>query len=665
MSSSRTSKRKSRFGRIAMAAVASSLVLTACSAFQDDASVLLRSDPPMTGYTGSMLYDVKSSPNGDGEINSIQFRGVNNASPMPLLTTTYGKGVNSNTQLAQITSGNGTAINVLSMNRWGTNVGLTDYLSAQVATYEQRDAFGNRVCGAKVRMDFKPNIAQVVRKDKYRRAWNTLFYYTIPCGDTVIQANAPVQDTTSSQTGDDAASQTDTTSQTDKPAQKTQTVVKPNVVLDFTKAKLIAQVVDQQTTPRVTGKPIFFNRGHSVTIVGGKAASYRGGWWQSPAGLLSASNLVIDQVKDLDKNDWLKFADYNHGQLVYSAGDADVYASLDRIFHDRQSSYLVNFRDSPNKPWKRVLVVPKYNYEWNDLKQNYKALKGQDMPDIDDMVDQDTGLPKDIDDPSTEDSKVLKEIETAGCQNCPNPTLEQIQFVDATDGSSSYNKPLYAMTIRGWLGSQSSLVMFGRVPDSVDSYMDRAEKHRQELGMTSCPVQRDENGKKLDDSQQYSKDDCARWLREGALWDMLTGDASKFGFDTVSQMRVRDNSTWASHCSGSGESTSCNLVPTERRMNAAYMFTDTGDKLAKSWTIMQLLGEVGMRTLGMSYASGAYDGSGMDFAMAQPQVYNSYFSNMQDSANPYNPELLFALDARALQLPQTLGKAGQYLGLQP
>jgi len=631
--------------RVAAAALTVAVMAAGCGLFGDDSRVLLRSDPPIAGYNGSMLYSINATPNGDGEKNEIVYRGVNGASPMPLLSTTFGKGASSRTQTAQLTSGDGTAINVLSMNKWGINVGLTDYLDSQIATYEQRDALGNRVCGAKVRLDFKPNIAQVVKSDKYRRAWDALFYYTIPCGDTTIPATTNPTDATAA----------------DKDKPKVPTITKPNTVLDLSKAKFLALVIDQQMTPRVTGKPILFNRGHSVTVVGGRAATFVGGWWEAPAGLLNASNTVIDLVKDLDQHEWLSFGNPSNGDLVYSAGDADVYLSLKRIFLNRQSAYLVNFRSDPSQPWKRVLVNPIYNFEWNDFSQNYHALKGEKMPDIDDMVDQNTGLPKNIDKPDEDDSKKLKEIETAGCQNCPNPTLEQIQFVDATDGSSTNGKPLYAMTIRGWLGSQSSLVMFGKVPDKVDSYMGQAENHRKQLGMTDCPIQRNEKGEKLDDDHQYSKEDCARWLREGALWDMLTHDASTFGFDTVGQFRVRDNSSWASNCTGSGENTSCNLVATNRRLDAAYMFTDTDQKLAKSWTILQLLGEVGMRTLGMSYASGQYDGSGLDFAMAQPQVYNSYYTNMADPAKPYNPELLFALDARALQLPQTLGQAGNYL----
>lgn len=144
-------------------AIGTALLASGCGMFGDDSRVLLRSDPPIAGYNGSMLYSINASPNGDGEKNEIVYRGVNGASPMPLLSTTFGKGASSRTQTAQLTSGDGTAVNVLSMNKWGINVGLTDYLDSQIATYEQRDALGNRVCGAKVRLDFKPNIAQVVK----------------------------------------------------------------------------------------------------------------------------------------------------------------------------------------------------------------------------------------------------------------------------------------------------------------------------------------------------------------------------------------------------------------------------------------------------------------------------------------------------------------------
>jgi len=183
-------------------------------------------------------------------------------------------------------------------------------------------------------------------------------------------------------------------------------------------------------TPRIVfGKPLIFNRGHSVTVVGGRPAAFGGGWWKTNQGILNSWNLVTDMVRDLAGHEWLSFGKYADSGLVYSAGDADVYRSLQRLFLNRQSDYLVNFRSAPNLPWQRVLIHPEYK-EWNDFEQNYEALKGTEMPKLDDLVDPDTGLPRDIDDPDSDKYKALKEIEQAGCQNCPNAELEQIQFID-------------------------------------------------------------------------------------------------------------------------------------------------------------------------------------------------------------------------------------------
>ena len=48
-------------------------------------------------------------------------------------------------------------------------------------------------------------------------------------------------------------------------------------------------------------------------------------------------------------------------------------------------------------------------------------------------------------------------------------------------------------------------------------------------------------------------------------------------------------------------------------------------------------------------------GSGMLFAMAQPLLRDQYFNGLS------NPEMMWTLDARALQLPQTLGAAEDIL----
>ena len=79
------------------------------------------------------------------------------------------------------------------------------------------------------------------------------------------------------------------------------------------------------------------------------------------------------------------------------------------------------------------------------------------------------------------------------------------------------------------------------------------------------------------------------------------------------------------------------------------MFNETDT--VRPWTVMQLLGEVGVRTLGLSYASEAYAGTGLLFAMAQPVVRQQYFGGIT------SPEMVFALDARAMQLPGVLADA--------
>jgi len=139
-------------------------------------------------------------------------------------------------------------------------------------------------------------------------------------------------------------------------------------------------------TPRIVfGKPLIFNRGHSVTVVGGRPAAFGGGWWKTNQGILNSWNLVTDMVRDLAGHEWLSFGKYADSGLVYSAGDADVYRSLQRLFLNRQSDYLVNFRSAPNLPWQRVLIHPEYK-EWNDFEQNYELEQIQ-------FIDPDTKQP--------------------------------------------------------------------------------------------------------------------------------------------------------------------------------------------------------------------------------------------------------------------------------
>lgn len=593
---------------LGLAAAAFVLSMAGCN-WGSSKTVLLRSDPPVNGMTAKVAYTIHSSTDGSSVTNQSVYQGMNSVSPLPLLTTSFAEGASSRSETSQLTTADGTAANVLGMSNRTIKFGLTDFLTTQVVTYEFRDAAGNRTCGAKVRMTFQPTLAQQYLVDYFGQAWDALWYYSVPCAAT------------------------------------------PAAPLDLAHAHFTALVLTEVLNIRLTGKPVVWNRGHSVTIVGPEPSNLDGAWWQSNAKIVNiAAPLISDMAHDLHKssNSWLQFSSdgpfRNYG-LVYSAGDADVYASFNRIFLNRQVDYIVHFRATPDEPWHIVVIHPVYNYEWNDLTQNWHALTGQLFPNVDSKIDQKTGLPKDAADAD------LKEIEKVGCQNCPNAQLEQIQVRDGDSGNI-----LYAMTIRGYVGSNSSLVMFGKVPQvSLGAAEAMATQRQQQKGYTKCPIRRDANGNELSSDQQYSQKDCAYFLREGSLWDMLTQDPNKFGFDVVGQFQVDDNTPWVSRCTGSGSNTYCTLVASERKFDASYLFNRTDGQLTKAWTVMQLLGEVGVRTLGLSYASGPGQGSGLLFGMEQPMMYRQYFSGLS------NPEMVFAFDARALQLPQTLAAAGQAL----
>ncbi|MBI5466455.1 MAG: hypothetical protein HY974_04155 [Candidatus Kerfeldbacteria bacterium] len=603
---------RSRLGRWTGAGLVLALVaILAAGCLESDQSILLRSDMPTNGLDVGVTYRIEAAPDGSSEINQAVLQGLNEVSPMPLLTTTFGKGAGTRTQMVQATTANGLAANVLGMNKPSVNFGLTKFEEVQPANYEFRDAAGNRLCGVKVRMNFKPNLIQQLKNNP--RSWDALWYYDVPC------PASPDPDR-----------------------------------VEISQAHFRALVINQQWQFRITGKPIVFNQGHSVTIVGGKPAAIPPGWWETNASattndtILGAQKLLRSMVADLDTSPkpWLAFkADgpFADSQLIYSAGDANKVFTLQRAFLNRQTDYVVNLRSDPAKAWRTIVVHPVYNYEWNDFGQNWEAIKGHNPFKIDDRLNA-QGFPKDPND------DVIKEIETEGCQNCQNATLEQIQLRDGATG-----RILYGMTIRGYIGAESSLVMFGGIPDkgSLGKYEAVGEKLQKNEGYTDCPTRYDENGNALSSDQQLSDKRCAELLREGAMWRFITENPDRLGFDLVSQYRVRDNSTWKQVCSGSGDNTSCSLVADESKLNATYLFNT--QNVMKPWTVLQMLGEVGVRSLGLSYVSGPGTGSGMLFAMAQSLMRQQYKNGVT------NPEMVFAFDARALQLPATIAAAEQIL----
>ena len=396
------------------------VVMASCSLFSAQTE-LLRSDMPLNGLDTILSYKLESNPGGTSEINEITLAGMGDVSPMPIIKTTFTKTSDTvRQQVSQVFPEN-KPNNALGMTQAKIGFGLTNWLEVSASTHELRDKQGGRACGAKVRMNFKPNGEQFIKGD-LGRGWDAIWYYTVACSP---------DDTSGS--------------------------------INLASAKFHALVITEQWVPRITGKPLMFNRGRSVTIVGGKPAQFRPGWWLTNAkqgsdeSVLGAAKLVRGMVADLNSSPqpWLSFSPtgpFQSSKLVYSAGDADVFWSVQRVFLNRQTDYVVNYRSDVASPWKRIIVHPVYNFEWNDWAQNWESFKGFNPLNVDEKLD-DNGIPKDPNDP------VLKEIEKNGWQNASNATLEQIQLIDGVSG-----RPVYAMTVRGYIGAKNSLVMFGQLP---------------------------------------------------------------------------------------------------------------------------------------------------------------------------------------------------------
>lgn len=252
-----------------------------------------------------------------------------------------------------------------------------------------------------------------------------------------------------------------------------------------------------------------------------------------------------------------------------------------------------------------------------------------------------SGAPKEADDP------VIKEIESIGWQNAPNASLEQIQIKDAT------GKVIYTMTVRAFIGANDSLIMFGpATPPHLAEVRALAPAGENQ----PRPLLYDDKGNPLtEDRQPYTSDQWATWQREATLWNFLRDNPKAVNADLMVQMRQTDNTRWAPvTCSdGNGGTYVCGYTPVEWDLSSSYYF-DGGD-VTKAWTIFQLLGEVGVRTLGLSYNSGRFQGTGMLFAMAQIVHRDAFYAG-------YQPESIWVFDARASQLPDTLAQAVKDLG---
>lgn len=580
------------------------VVSTACGG----PALPLRSDMGTDGLESVVTYNLKGPAGTEQEVNMAELRGVNANAPRLQLRTVFGKLSGSKTQDVTVVLPDGVNAQALGMIKTKRFAGLTNFMTVEPATYSVSDAKGKLFCGAKVRLDFNRNLQQYLDLD--RRDFQTLWYYTIPC--------APDQ--------------------------------QGMISLDLEKAQLYALVVNEVWQARIAWGSYFFNWGHSVTSLGGLPATWPGGWWthmdvpNSDYDAMGAANLINDLVNDLGSSEqpWVeyttggKFAT-SGAYLIYSAADADRYATWERTLLNRQREYAVFYRATRESPWDFITIKPVYNYEFNDIGQVWANAKGWGKDPFSGRLNE-QGLPK------TADDDVIAEMERVGFMNAPNTALEQIQFV-GRDGQI-----LYVMTVRAYVGANDTLIMFGRVKPDLGQIRQMAPQ-----GETlPIPVLYDNTGKKLPEAQQpYTDQQWAAFQREATIWNFLKDNPSAIGADLMIQYRFADNTTWeAIPCSDGG---TCGYEPIEWNLSTSYYFDG---QVRNAWLIGQLLGEVGVRTLGMSYASGRYEGTGLLFGMAQKLFLEEY-------TRGFTVESLWRLDARASQLPQTLAEAWAVLFRNP
>lgn len=577
------------------ALIALGLSLVACE-FLALASDWTRRDMPTDNLKQVVTYNLRGPAGTEQEINQAYLRGVNENTPRLLQEVKFDRMSGSKTQDVRVTLPDGRIYQALGMIKTKRFGGLTHYMTLEPATYAGVDINDQAVCGAKIRLDFNRNLVQYA--DVKHRDFQSLWYYDIPCSRDGKEFKLAIED-----------------------------------------AKLRALVLNQVWQARIAAGSFFFNWGHSVTAIGGPPAEFPGGWWThwdlpgtTNYDAVGAVQIVNDMVHDLEssKQPWVEFkADgpFKDTYLIYSAGDADQYANWNRILLNRQREYAVLHRPDPQTPWDFVTIKPVYNYEWNDAHQQLAGLRGWDPLDpMHGRLDE-SGMPKRADDTA------IKELERVGWMNAPNASLEQIQFKGPDE------KILYAMTVRAFIGASDTLVMFG--PAKPDLSEIRAQTPSGEV--LPMPILYDEKGKALaGSSQPYTTEQWALWQRESTMWNFIKDNPGAVGADLLVQYRFSDNTTWAPiPCPDGGI---CGYKPIEWNLATSYYFD--GD-VQKAWLISQLLGEVGVRTLGMSYASGRYEGTGMLFGMAQVVHRGEFFAG-------YGPESIWTFDARASQLPDRL-----------
>lgn len=559
----------------------------------------LRSDMGTDGLTDVVTYNLEGPADSDKEKNTAELRGVNDNAPRLQMETVFGRLSGSKTQDVKVTLSNGVNAQALGMIKTKRYAGLSRFMTVESATYSATDKQGNLLCGAKIRLDFNRNLTQYADAD--RRDFQSLWYYDVPCSN-----------------GDG------------------------EIILRTKDAKLRALVLNEVWQARVAWGSFFFNWGHSVTSVGGLASEWPGGWWthmdvpNTDRDAMGAANFMSEMVLDLENSPqpWLEYSpggkfDTSGAYLIYSAGDADKYANFDRLILNRQRGYAVFYRPNKETPWDYIGIKPVYNYEFNDAGQVWANIKGWGKDPFGGRLNK-QGLPRDAND------GVIAEMERIGWMNAPNASLEQIQYVSST------GKILYTMTVRAYVGALDSLIIFGSAQPNLEQVREAAPAGE----LQPKPVKYNEKGERLpEDQQPYSDEQWAAFQREATIWNYLKDNPDAVSADLLVQYRFADNTTWAPiPCSDGG---TCGYKPVEWNLSTSYYFDGS---VRKPWLVSQLLGEVGVRTLGLSYVSGRYEGTGILFALSQKLFREEFKAG-------FLPESVWRFDARASQLPDTLAEA--------
>jgi len=568
------------------------MLLSACGG----SALPLRSDMPLDSLTEAVTYTRTGPANDPMEVNESLYRGLNEGSPLIGQYTRFGRMSGVDTEDVYIND-----VPVLGMIRVKREYGYSNNFEVRPTFFEAHDAKGNVVCWIKIRHQFNRNIEQYL-KTGYRD-FDSLWFYQVPCSRN---NNGRYN-------------------------------------LDLEKATFYALVVNEVWQARIYWGSVFANWGHSVTLVGGYLNAWPNNWWlngdipNTQFDSVGTTNLMLQLVRELSTSaqPWVAFNKdslFAKTKAIYSAGDADQYWTVDRLMLNRQREYGILMRSDTESPWTIVTVQPVYNFEENDIGQVITNAYNLGNQPFEGRLNE-QGLPKNPND------TVITELEKWGCQNCPNATLEQLIFKDVN------NNTLYTITFRGFYGANDTLVIYsGRRPD----FNRLLSEVPQEEVMPERSLVYDEKGNPKPLDEQTFKDD-EQWesfLREGTVWNWLKDNPGSLDTDLFVQFRVNDATEWAPiPCSDGG---TCGYRAVEWNLNASYFFD--GD-VRKAWLISNLLGEVGVRTLGFSYASNRFEGSGLLFAQAQ-SVYNSEFYKGFTT-----PESALIMDARAMQLPDHIKEA--------